>query len=193
MLSMSSETRSTPLDPLTPENAVVLIVDQQERWFTRIYEPEQTQRHLLALARGAKLLGVPTVLTTNMAVGFNGPQVQALTEIFDEVEVLDRTIINAWQDPRVHEAISRTDRQKVIIAGTGFELCATLPALSSVAEGYDTYVVFDASGRFESLPMTAITRLSQAGVVLVSAGPLVLEMIVYNAHPAAPEIYTALA
>lgn len=64
---MSSETRSTPLDPITPENAVVLIVDQQEGWFSRIYEPEQTQRHLLALARAAKLLGVPTVLTTNMA------------------------------------------------------------------------------------------------------------------------------
>jgi hypothetical protein len=125
MLSMSSETRSTPLDPITSENAVVLIVDQQEGWFSRIYEPEQTQRHLLALARAAKLLGVPTVLTTNMAAGFNGPQVQALTDISDEAEVLDRTVINAWQDPRVHEAIRRTGRQKVIIAGTGFGLWGT--------------------------------------------------------------------
>jgi len=190
---MSSETRATLLDRITPENAVLLLVDQQEGWFSRIVEPEQTRHHLLGLARGAKLLGVPTVLTTNMAVGFNGPQVQALTEIFDEVEVLDRTIINAWQDPRVHEAISRTDRQKVIIAGTGFELCATLPALSSVAEGYGTYVVFDASGRFEPLPMTAITRLSQAGVVLVSAGPLILEMMADNTHPKAREIYAVLA
>ncbi len=190
---MSSETRSTPLDPITPENAVVLIVDQQEGWFSRIYEPEQTQRHLLALARAAKLLGVPTVLTTNMAAGFNGPQVQALTDIFDEAEVLDRTVINAWQDPHVHKAIRRTDRQKVIIAGTGFELCATLPALSSVAEGYDTYVVFDASGRFEPVPVTAITRLAQAGVVLVSTGPLILEMMADNTHPRASEIYAALA
>ena len=190
---MSSEIRATLLDPITPENAVLLLVDQQEGWFSRIQEPEQTRHHLLGLARGAKLLGVPTVLTTNMAAGFNGPQVQALTDIFDEMEVLDRTIINAWQDPRVHEAIRRTGRQKVIIAGTGFELCATLPALSSVAEGYDTYVVFDASGRFEPLPMTAITRLSQAGVVLVSTGPLILEMMADNTHPSAREIYAALS
>jgi nicotinamidase-related amidase len=190
---MSSETRSTLLDSITPENAVLLLVDQQEGWFTRIQEPEQTRRHLLGLAHGARLLGVPTVLTTNMAAGFNGPQVQALTDLFDEVEVLDRTGINAWQDPRVHEAITATVRRKVIIAGTGFELCATLPALSSVAEGYDTYVVFDASGRFEPLPVTAITRLSQAGVVLVSAGPLILEMMADNTHPKAGEIYAALA
>jgi nicotinamidase-related amidase len=180
-------------DPLTPENAVLLIVDQQEGWFGRIQEPEQAQHHLLSLVRGAQLLGVPTVLTTNMAAGFNGPQLQALTTIFSEVEVIDRTVINAWQDPRVHEAIRRTGRQKVIIAGTGFELCATLPALSSAAEGYDTYVVFDASGRFEPLPVTAIARLAQAGVVLVNAGPLILEMMADNTHPRAREIYAALA
>jgi nicotinamidase-related amidase len=190
---MSSETQATMFDPLTPENAVLLIVDQQEGWFGRIQEPEQAQHHLLSLVRGAQLLAVPTVLTTNMAAGFNGPQLQALTTIFSEVEVIDRTVINAWQDPRVHEAIRRTGRQKVIIAGTGFELCATLPALSSAAEGYDTYVVFDASGRFEPLPVTAIARLAQAGVVLVNAGPLILEMMADNTHPRAREIYAALA
>ncbi len=190
---MSSQTRATLLDPITPQNAVLLLVDQQEGWFSRIVEPEQTRHHLLGLTRGAKLLGVPTVLTTNLAAGFNGPQVQALIDLFDEGDVFDRTVINAWQDPRVHEAIRRTGRQKVIIAGTGFELCATLSALSSVAEGYDTYVVFDASGRFEPLPVTAITRLSQAGVILVNAGPFILEMMADNTHPKAGEIYAALA
>lgn len=190
---MSSATRAIPRDSISPENAVLLIIDQQEGWFSRIHEPEQTQRHLLGLARGAELLGVPTILTTNLAASFNGPQVQALTELFSEGEVIDRTVINAWQDPRVHEAIRRTGRQKVIIAGTGFELCAALPALASVAEGYDTYVVFDASGRFEPLPVTAITRLAQAGVVLVNAGPLVLELMADNTHPRAGEIYAALA
>jgi nicotinamidase-related amidase len=190
---MSSATRAIPRDSISPENAVLLIIDQQEGWFSRIHEPEQTQRHLLGLARGAKLLGVPTILTTNMAASFNGPQVQALTELFSEGRVIDRTVINAWQDPRVHEAIRRTGRTRVIIAGTGFELCATLPALASVAEGYATSVVFDASGRFEPLPVTAITRLAQAGVVLVNAGPLVLELMADNTHPKAGEIYAALA
>ena len=115
---MSSATRSTPLDPITPDNAVVLIVDQQEGWFSRIFEPEQTQRLLLAPTRAAKLLGAPTVLTTNMADGFNGPLVQALSEAFEGQEVIDRKVIDAWQDPRVHEAVVATSRKKVIIAGT---------------------------------------------------------------------------
>ncbi len=98
---MSSATRSTPLDPITPDNAVVLIVDQQEGWFSSIFEPEQTQRHLLDRARAAKLLGVPTVLTTNMADGFNGPLVQALSEVFEGQGVIDRTVIDARAGTRV--------------------------------------------------------------------------------------------
>ena len=189
---MSSETRSTRHDPLTPENAV-LLVDQQEGWFTRISEPEQTRRHLLGLARSTQLLGVPAVLTTALAAGPNGPMLHELTTIFDGAEVIDRTIINAWQDPRVHEAITRTGRTKVIIAGTGFDICAQFPALSSVAEGYDAYVVIDASGRFDPLPSLAtITRLAQAGVALVNARTIVLEMMADNAHPKASEIYAAL-
>ena len=43
---MSSETRTTLLDLITTENAVLLLVDQQEGWFSRIQEPEQTRHHL---------------------------------------------------------------------------------------------------------------------------------------------------
>jgi hypothetical protein len=80
------EARSTLLDPITPENAVLLLVDQQEGLFSRIYEPEQTRRQLLGLARATQLLGVPAVLTTALATGPNGPMLHALTTIFDGAE-----------------------------------------------------------------------------------------------------------
>jgi len=81
----------------------------------------------------------------------------------------------------------------MLIAGTGFDICAALPALASVAEGYDTSVVYDACGRFEPMPVAAITRLAQVGVVLVNARTIVLEMMADNAHPSANEIYAALS
>jgi len=190
---MPNATKSPLLDPITPQNAVLLLVDQQEGLFSRIYEPEQTRRHLLVLARSTQLLGVPAVLTTALAKGPNGPQLNELTTLYEGAQVIDRTLINAWQDSRVREAIMATGRAKVIIAGTGFDVCAQLPALSSVAEGYDTYVVIDASGRFEPQPSIAtITRLAQAGVALVNARVIVLEMMADNAHPKANEIYAAL-
>ena len=88
---MSNETKSTLLDPVTPQNAVLLLVDQQEGLLARVYEPEQLRAHLLGLARGAKLLGVPVVMTTALSAGTNGPQWNALTTLFAD-EAIKRNV-----------------------------------------------------------------------------------------------------
>jgi nicotinamidase-related amidase len=190
MTSMPMPTRP---EPVSPQNAVLLLVDQQEGLFSRIHEPEQTRRNLVALAQSAQLLGIPAVLTTALAAGPNGPQLKELTETFAGQQIIDRTLVNAWHDARVHDAVTRTGRSKVIIAGTGLDVCAQLPALASAAEGYDSYVAIDACGRFEPEPSVAtVSRLTQAGVALVNTRVIVLETMADNAHPKAEQIYATL-
>jgi nicotinamidase-related amidase len=140
-----------------------------------------------------RLLGVPAVLTTALAAGTNGPQLAELTDTFPRQQIIDRTLINAWHERGVREAITHTGREKVIIAGTGLDVCAQLPALAAAADGYDAYVVIDACGRFEPTPSVAtVSRLTQAGVTLVNTRVIVLELMADNAHPNAKEIYAAL-
>jgi nicotinamidase-related amidase len=67
------------LEPVGPDNAVLLFVDQQEGLLGRVHEPEQTRRNLVALAKSARLLGIPSVMTTALAAGLNGPQLGELT------------------------------------------------------------------------------------------------------------------
>jgi nicotinamidase-related amidase len=190
---MSTVTSSTRLEPVSPDNAVLLVVDQQEGLFSRVHEPEQTRRNLIALARCTRLLGIPVVMTTALADGPNGPQLTELTDTVPDVEIIDRTLINAWHDSRVHSAINQSGRTKVIIAGTGLDVCAQLPALAVAADGYDAYVVIDACGRFEPEPSVAtVSRLTQAGVALVTTRVVVLEAMADNAHPLAGEIYATL-
>lgn len=190
---MPTEITPARPEPVSPRNAVLLLVDQQAGLFSRIHEPEQTRRNLLALARCAQLLAIPAVMTTALAAGPNGPQLAELTETFPEQEIIDRTLINAWHDSGVRDAIDRTGRRKVLIAGTGLDVCAQLAALASAADGYDSYVVLDACGRFEPEPSVAtISRLTQAGVVLVNTRVIVLEIMADNAHPLAAAVYAAL-
>ena len=75
---MSTQTKRTILDPITPENAVLLLIDQQEGLLGRISQPEGTRANLLALAHISRMLGVPAVMTTVLATGSNGPQVAFL-------------------------------------------------------------------------------------------------------------------
>jgi nicotinamidase-related amidase len=137
---------------------------------------------------------MPTTTPPDPArAGPNGPQLKELTETFAGQEIIDRTLINAWHDDRVRSAVTGTGRDKVIIAGTGLDVCAQLPALASAADGYDAYVVLDACGRFDPQPSVAtVSRLSQAGVALVSTRVIVLEAMADNAHPKAADIYATL-
>ncbi len=181
--------------PVSPQNAVLLLVDQQEGLFGRIHQPEQTRSTLVALARCARLLGIPAVMTTALAAGPNGPQLPELTETFAGQEIIDRTLVNAWHDRRVRDAVvaTGTGRRKLLIAGTGLDVCAQLPALASAADGYDAYVVVDACGRFEPQPSVAtVSRLTQAGVALANTRVVVLEAMADNAHPKAKQIYATL-
>jgi nicotinamidase-related amidase len=190
---VSNEIMPTLLQPVSPHNAVLLLVDQQEGLLSRSHDPQQTRDNLVALARCARLLEIPAVMTTALAAGPNGRQLRELTERFAGQQVIDRTVINAWHDSRVHDAITGTGRTKVIIAGTGLDVCAQLPALAAAAEGYDAYVVVDACGRFEPQPSIAtISRLTQAGIALVNTRVIVLETMADNAHPKATEIYATL-
>ena len=87
-------------ETVSPDNAVLLFVDQQEGLFSRIHEPGRTRANLLALARSARLLGIPAVMTTALAAGPNGPQLTELTDTFAGQEIIDRTLINAWHHSR---------------------------------------------------------------------------------------------
>jgi nicotinamidase-related amidase len=75
-------------EPVSPHNAVLLLVDQQVGLLSRVHEPERTLGNLLALARCAQLLGIPAVMTTALAAGPNGPQLNELTETFPDQEVI---------------------------------------------------------------------------------------------------------
>ena len=84
---MTLTTRPRRLGPVDTDRAVLLLVDQQEGLFSQIHDSEHTRASLLALARSARLLGIPAVMTTALAGGPNGPQLTELGEIFAGQEI----------------------------------------------------------------------------------------------------------
>lgn len=150
---------------LTPENCVLLLIDHQPFQLANVnsHEPTMVINNVTGLAKVAKVYGVPTILTgvTAERGGEIFKQVQA---VFPDQKPIDRTFINAWQDSRVVAAVKKTGRKKLVIAALWSEMCLAMPAIHAMGEGYDVYVVTDASGGVspESHDM-AIRRLVAAG------------------------------
>jgi nicotinamidase-related amidase len=76
-------------------------------------------------------------------------------------------MINAWYNENFVNAVKKTGRQKLLMAGIVTDVCLAFPAISATAEGYDVYGILDASGTWGQLiEQASIMRMEQAGVKL---------------------------
>jgi nicotinamidase-related amidase len=157
---------------LDKNEAAVLLVDHQAGLLSlvRDIDPDRFKNNVLALADLAKYFELPTVLTTSFENGPNGPLVPELQEIFFEAPYIARPgQINAWDNEEFIAAVKATGKKQLIIAGVVTEVCVAFPALSALAEGYDVFVVTDASGTFNPLTRDASwQRMATAGAQLMT-------------------------
>lgn len=169
-----------PYKRLDKEQAAVLLVDHQTGLLSlvRDFDPDRFKNNVLAVADLAKYFKLPTILTTSFEDGPNGPLVPELKEAFPDAPFIPRPgQINAWDNADFVKAVKATNRKQLIIAGVVTEVCVAFPALSAIEEGYDVFVVTDASGTFNEVTRhSAWNRMSEAGAQLMTWFGLACEL-----------------
>jgi hypothetical protein len=161
-----------PYEPLTSENAALVLIDHQVGLMTgvRDYSIGELKHNVVALAKAAKALKLPIIVTTTARDSMWGPTFPELVEALPGVPIIDRSSVNAFDDPKVAQAIMTTDRK-----------------------GLDAYVAVDASGTFsETKRQVGLLRMLQAGVILSDYATLMVEILKDNARPEAGAVYGAL-
>ena len=161
-------------------NAAVLLVDHQAGLLSlvRDIEPDKFNNNVLALANAAKYFNLPTILTTSFENGPNGPLMPQLVEMFPDAPYIARPgQINAWDNEDFVKAVKATGKKQLIIAGVVIEVCVAFPALSALEEGFEVFVVTDASGTFNAIARdSAWDRMSKAGAQLINWFGLACEL-----------------
>jgi nicotinamidase-related amidase len=139
-----------PYEPLTSENAALVLVDHQVGLMSgvRDYSIAELKHNVVGLAKAAKALKLPIVVTTTARDSMWGPTIPELVEVLPGIQIVDRSTVNAFDDPPVARAIEATGRRKLIFAGLSLEVCAAFPAIAAVGKGLDAYVAVDACGTF---------------------------------------------
>ncbi|CAJ92814.1 isochorismate family cysteine hydrolase YcaC [Cupriavidus necator] len=157
---------------LDKSQAAVLMVDHQAGLLSlvRDIEPDKFKNNVLALADLAKYFKLPTILTTSFEDGPNGPLVPELKTMFPDAPFIPRPgQINAWDNEDFVKAVKATGKKQLLIAGVVTEVCVAFPALSAIEEGYDVFVVTDASGTFNEVTReSAWHRMAEAGAQLMT-------------------------
>ena len=160
-----------PSSELTPDNCVFMMIDHQVGLmsFLTSIDPMLLKNNILGHAKTAKAFGIPVIMGTSWPTGPNGPTMPELKAIFPDADVIDRPFVNLWNDADSKAAVEATGRKKLVISGLATEVCAAFPALAALREGYEVYVVMDASADFNPfIQQVTMTRLAAAGVVVTT-------------------------
>ena len=150
---------------LRPEDSVLVLIDHQPYQLANLnsHDPQMAVNNATGLAKAAKAFGVPTILTSVLAAR-GGLIFSQITDVFPDQEVIDRTLINTWQDPKVVDVVKATGRKQLIMAGLWTEVCVAMPAIQALGEGWDVTVITDASGGTSvEAHAVAIQRMIAAG------------------------------
>jgi nicotinamidase-related amidase len=184
-----------PYEPLTSENAALVLIDHQVGLMTGVRDIStgELKHNVVALAKAAKALKLPIVVTTTARESMWGPTFPELVEALPEIPIIDRASVNAFDDEKVAQAITATGRRKLIFAGVSLEICAAFPAMTAVGKGLDAYVAVDASGTFsETKRQVGLLRMLQAGVIVSDYASLMVEILKDNTRPEASAVYGAI-
>ena len=163
---------SKPYVKLNKDDAAVLLVDHQTGLLSlvRDIDPDKFKNNVLALADCAKYFNLPTILTTSFELGPNGPLVPELKAMFPDSPYIARPgQINAWDNEEFVAAVRSTGKKQLIVAGVVTEVCVSFPVLSALEEGYDVFVIADASGTFNEMTRDAAwSRMIAAGAQMMT-------------------------
>ena len=154
----------------TADDCALVLIDYQKDQLESIRS--ETSAELVAfyarwLARTARAFDVPIVLSTiGVEIGFNGPTDPAIQAEMPDVEPIDRTSMNSFEDEGFRQAIEATGRKRLIFGALQTEVCLAFAVVDAVKRGYDAMFVTDATGsRTQAQHRTAIERLAHAGAV----------------------------
>ena len=182
----------------TGATAAMLLIDHQVGtmgWVTSTTFDEM-KKNAVILAKAAKILQMPTVLTSSMEEAAQGPLLSELETILP-AEFATRIkrvgIVNAMEDEAFASAVKATGRKKLILAGVTNDVCTVYPALTLVGQGYEVQVVADAGGSPTQIADDiALRRMERAGVTLTSTNQLIAELAGSWSTPEGSQLVQAL-
>jgi hypothetical protein len=162
---MSSLQKNKIPEPFTPDNTTILMVDYSIGFANifRSHSFNDNSRSAVALAKTA--LGFNTGFVFNLGAG-QTPYPDLVKAVGNHPIIYRGGEYNALDNPKVREAVEKTGRDHLAIAGISTEGCVLYTALGAVRSGYTVAVVEDATaGETLEAHNYAMLRMIQAGII----------------------------
>jgi hypothetical protein len=191
MVAFKQQSYPNPfIEKLTKENAAFVYVDFLTGFDPGLKTIEKSTfvNNATAFAKLSEIFKMPTIVLGEEG-GFRGKFYSLVKNHLKHGISVERHTPSAWDEPKFREEIKKIGRKKIILGGISLDICTQLLTLDLLREGYQVYVVVDASGSDQKVvEEAAMMRMTQAGAVMVSWGTLASELMKDWQTPEGPKI-----
>jgi hypothetical protein len=96
-------------EPFTADNSALVLVDHQTGTLAIVDDQprEQLRGAVVGIARAARVLGVPVVLTS-ASTSFIGPTLHELSQVLEGIPNIEPTTLSAWDYQRIRGVVKET-------------------------------------------------------------------------------------
>lgn len=173
--------RAADEDPfISPTNAGLILIDYQPHILMGVKNIDHKTliNNTTALIKSAVHFNLP-IIYSHVGVGYNGSQpfLKELLVLAPDAVIIDRTNVNAWEEPEFVAAVKAMGRQKLIMGGLWTDVCLAYPAIEASLAGYDVYVPEDTIGSITQLSHdNGMKRMIQVGVTPITWNVVLAEL-----------------
>lgn len=162
---------------LDKDNAVLVIVDIQERLANVMDKKKNVVDNCLHLIEISKLLNIPVILTEQYPKGL-GPTVSEIKEALPAYEPLEKITFDCCKDPAFLEKTKSLKRNTIILVGMETHVCVLQTCLSLLKNGYILHLVKDAvCSRTEDNFSSGIEMMRDAGAVITCTETVLFQLL----------------
>ena len=173
--------RDAKEDPfISPTNSALVLIDYQPHIMmgVRNIDHDELISNTTGLVKSAVHFGLP-VIYSHVGVGLRGAQpfLEELRVLAPDAVVIDRTSVNAWEEPEFVDAVQATRRNRLIMGGLWTDVCLAYPAIEAARAGFEVLVPEDTVGSITQLSHdNGMKRMVQAGVTPITWNVVLAEL-----------------
>jgi nicotinamidase-related amidase len=172
---------------LDRSRAALVVVDMQEAFRTAVLDFDEVVRNVATLVRGARILGVPTLVTEQYPKGL-GHTVPEVSEHLD-VTPIEKVSFSAVEASGFPSALHAARRDQVLLCGIEAHVCVNQTAQDLIADGAEVHVVQDAvTSRTAENRALGLHRMERSGAIATSVETALFELLRQAGTPEFKEV-----
>lgn len=169
------------------EDSCLFLIDIQEKLSAAMPDKviSRLRNNIQILIEAANTLKIPVIATEQYPHGL-GPLETALNDKLDDsARKFEKTGFSCLKAEGLNDYLSSLNKKQVILTGIEAHICVLQTASELQQAGYEVYVVNDAvSSRKLASYDTAINRMSESGINLITTESVLFEWLKDASNPA---------